>query len=345
MDRISGNEDEMNEDEMPQRASEWLLALSEWPEDAALQTAFDDWLAASPDNRRDWQEINTTYELLGEAPPRHIEHWSAFTTRRERADADVVDFAIAGETSREKKPPKRRRTFATACAAIAASVILLAMPNLIDRLGADFATSTGEVRQVELADGSIVDLAPESLLKVTYTSDTRTVHLIEGTAYFDVVPDPKHPFRVLSDDVEVSVLGTAFEVRNRGEDIRIAVAEGTVRVGGTDQPRQAAILTTGQRIGLKTGGAASTGAVSPMAVAAWRHGELVAKDTPLAELVDELRLYHDGVIYLQGETLARQPLTGVYNLRNPLSALEAMAKAQGAHYHTLTSWITVIAGD
>ena len=42
----------------PRRASEWLIALGERPDDRALRARLDAWLAARPENRRDWEEMS-----------------------------------------------------------------------------------------------------------------------------------------------------------------------------------------------------------------------------------------------------------------------------------------------
>lgn len=332
----------MSEEGTPQRASEWLLAMSESPNDNSLQLAFQDWLNASPDNAQDWHEISRAYELLGKTQPQHIAHWNDFSDRKIEPAAEVIDFADAKEVMGQKQKPKRRVALAAVYIGMAASALLFALPSIFDRIDADFTTGTGELRQVELIDGSIVDLAPDSLLKVAFIDDARRVSLLQGTAYFKVVPDAKHPFSVQANGVETTVLGTAFEVRNLGDDVSVSVAEGTVLVGSAQNKRDGTTLSVGQRIRMNNEAVISSGTVSPGMIATWRYGEFIANDTSVAEFVDEIRHYYGGAIYLQGERLAQQPLTGVYDLGDPLRALEAMAKAQGAEFYMLTPWIAIV---
>jgi len=55
---------------------------------------------------------------------------------------------------------------------------------------------------------------------------------LSGEAFFDVHPDPQHPFNVLTGDKKIAVLGTQFAVRNyAGEPLQtIILQQGKVRV-------------------------------------------------------------------------------------------------------------------
>src|SRR5690625_6727137 len=62
--------------------------------------------------------------------------------------------------------------------------------------------------------------------------ETREV-ILEGEAFFDVVPDPDKPFIVHSENLRTKVLGTSFNIRafEDEQDIKITVATGKVAVG------------------------------------------------------------------------------------------------------------------
>jgi ferric-dicitrate binding protein FerR (iron transport regulator) len=81
--------------------------------------------------------------------------------------------------------------------------------------GATYATLTGEIEEVELADGTVVTLNENSQLMVLegFNSGTRSVEL-SGTAFFDVTRDESKPFIIEAGNSEVKVLGTSFLVRS-----------------------------------------------------------------------------------------------------------------------------------
>ena len=67
----------MDDRSHPRKASEWLVALIERPEDPHLRLAFETWLADDPAHLRDWQEMSRTYEVMGRTRPAHAEAWAA----------------------------------------------------------------------------------------------------------------------------------------------------------------------------------------------------------------------------------------------------------------------------
>ena len=80
---------------------------------------------------------------------------------------------------------------------------------------------------VALADGSYARLAPSARLEYRDAPDRRDVRLT-GRAFFAVRGDPNRPFTVSSRQAETEVLGTRFDVEERGDTVRVAVVEGMV---------------------------------------------------------------------------------------------------------------------
>ncbi|TDW96031.1 FecR family protein [Dinghuibacter silviterrae] len=88
-------------------------------------------------------------------------------------------------------------------------------------------------QRIYLVDGSVVTLEPHSTLSYIrfLNKDTREVTL-KGNAFFEIAPDPQHPFLVRSGDVVTRVLGTSFRVMSDPgtDDIHVAVRTGKVSV-------------------------------------------------------------------------------------------------------------------
>ncbi|MDE1150514.1 MAG: FecR domain-containing protein [Azospirillaceae bacterium] len=292
----------------PGTAAEWCVALTEEPADPDLHRRFHAWLDASPAHAADWAEISHTVAVMARLP-------TANTAPRRWRAAPVV-------------------------AALAACLVLaMAAPSLVRHLTADQATGTGEVRTLRLADGSTVHLGPQSAINVEDDSGGRRVRLLRGEAFFEVTHDAAHPFAVRTRDAVATDIGTAFEVRMDDTGTSVAVREGRVRVAGDAGPP--VDLGAGQAARV-TAGTIRQDQVSPDEVAAWTQGQIVAKNQPVAAVVDALRPYFRGVILVRGGDLARQPLTGVYNTANPVAALRAVAQAQGASVRQITPWVLVL---
>ncbi|MFD0387760.1 hypothetical protein ACFQ4K_07885 [Tistrella bauzanensis] len=130
-------------------------------------------------------------------------------------------------------------------------------------------------------------------------------------------------------------------MRRDDDETRVAVREGRVRVArsGGNAPAEA-VLQAGDWAALGDTGAPRLGHRAAGDIAVWTDGQVIARDRPVAEVVDALRPYLTGLVLVRGDDLARQPLTGVYSLTDPLAALRAIAGAQHAHIRQITpgSW-------
>ena len=99
-----------------------------------------------------------------------------------------------------------------------------------------------------LADGSTVTLEPGAQLRypARFGGAQRVVQL-EGEAFFEVFHDAGRPFRVLTDKLETTVLGTSFRVRAvaGAGAATVQVRTGCVRVqarAGQPRPAEAAVV-------------------------------------------------------------------------------------------------------
>lgn len=304
-------------------ASDWMIALQERPDDAALRRRFRTW-RRDPTNDHAWRDL----EKVG----------------------DVIRAAAAGSRPAIRRRPMDRRwhrvgRMAAAPAAIAAcGAALIIGYGMLPPIGADATTGTGEVRRLLLADGSRVTLAPQSAIAVE-DGTARHVRLLRGAAFFDIRHDGAHPFRVDAGDATATDLGTAFEVRHDAGTMRVAVREGLVRTSCREGWIDRDMLRPGETQEVDcAAGTHGRARVAPATVASWTDGQLVVVDRPLGEVVTSLRPWHHGLLVARGAGMARR-VTGVYDLRDPERALAALRQAHGATTMRITPWITIVTID
>jgi transmembrane sensor len=100
--------------------------------------------------------------------------------------------------------------------------------------GSIIQTERGERREVALADGSVVQVDPQTRLRIKYEDHARRVFLEHGRALFRVAKNAERPFLVESNNTIVRAVGTAFAVEQQGNDpVLVTVAEGKVAVFST----------------------------------------------------------------------------------------------------------------
>lgn len=322
-----------------QEATNWLILLQDEPDNPDLRCRFQAWLAADPGHEAAWAATERTAEILAGIQPRHGGAWKpAIAAMRSRQ----------GDDSTGRGVPMRRRPAASVvlagllAASLAAVLLLQAWPL---PWAADYRTGTGETRTVTLSDGSTIALAPDSAIGIVSTTSERRVDLLAGDAFFSVAHDPAHPFLVVMGPVRAIDIGTAFEARRDGEGATVAVERGLVRVDiGAASGPPAEILGAGQRIRVSWTGETVRGERPPAQIAAWRRHQLIAEDQSVRAVVDRLRPYFKGVIVLTPSAPADRPITGIYNLADPVEALRGIAQAQGARVHRITPWLLVMSG-
>jgi transmembrane sensor len=300
-----------------ERALDWLLVTRASPHDSRLRLERDAWLAEHEAHRQAYRRAEKVWLLTGDVPPAHAEHWSAAALPADR------------------RRPSRRRVVGLAAGAVAASLALAVTPAVRVRVQADHRTGTGETRRVGLPDGSVVDLDAQSAVTVDFTPAGRGVRLLEGQAFFDVVKDAARPFTVAADEVTVTVVGTAFNVRLADDTVSVAVRTGIVTVdmaeaGRVPSPTPSARLMPGERLTLsRQTGSVMRDAIIPDRISAWREGRLVVDGVTVAEVIDTLRRHHTGLIQLRDAGLGARKVTGVFDLKDPVSALKAAVRPHG----------------
>lgn len=148
-------------------------------------------------------------------------------------------------------------------------------------------TPVAQTRQMVLPDGTVVKLNSCSALLYPnrFDSHTRSVYLM-GEASFKVAHDKKHPFIVKTNDMQVTALGTEFNVSAYPEDRKVesTLIEGSVKVDCNDM-HNSVILKPGQMMAYNRDTHKYEVMTPNIAdITAWQRGEVVLKEKTLAQI-------------------------------------------------------------
>lgn len=310
------------QNDLSRQASTWLVRLDDEPDDEGLRRDFMDWLTSSPAHLAAWEETTRVSLLMTAAGP--------LQQKRFRIPPPLARAKLRG-----------RKIFTSA--AIVAALAWAIAPNLAIQLRADETTQTGQDRLVALEDGTKVHLAPDSAIAFTNDEKGRNLNLLRGEAWFDVAPDKTRPFRIVAGASTVTVLGTAFSVRKTDRGADVAVARGRVAVTtpeGTDVDR--VLLTAGQSLSMDAAGKAVRGEIRPDRVAVWREGIAIVNDQPIADVIDRIRPWYKGYIFVRGAGLEDRRVSGIYDLRHPDQALKALTRAHHVRVADASPWVRIM---
>jgi ferric-dicitrate binding protein FerR (iron transport regulator) len=169
----------------------------------------------------------------------------------------------------------------------------------------------GERSNVVLPDGSSVNLNAGSVLKFapSFISQTREV-ILQGEAFFKVKHDNSRPFIVKTDNLEIQVLGTNFNVSNYPDDSSIItfLEKGKIQIYLEDdnfvlKPREVLEYN-------KVTGESSKLVVTDDHISDWTKGILTVKGETIEELSKKLERKFNVQIVFGDEEVKNHIYTG-----------------------------------
>lgn len=280
----------------------------------AERTKLTAWRQVAPENEVRYRMIARLIALAGRvpelvdagAPPLAAELISDHRARQPRS-ADSIPLTPA----RSRRPRSR---FWLAPAAVAASlavgigvaILSQSVPGAEGLRVEDVVTHGLETTTVELPDGSVVTVAPDSRLTVL-SADGRDVAL-DGRAYFAVAKrEDARSFRIATAAGEVTVLGTRFDLKARATDARVVVIEGRVALSTADARSEA---SAGQMARMTADGSTSVVPVDdPEPFTRWTGRLLVFQSTPMADAAREIERAYDVHVEMEGPELHQRVVT------------------------------------
>jgi len=299
----------MTEREIAAQASQWAIrtddpAFEDWP-------ALEAWLAADPRHAVAFDRVSIA-----------VDEAAALLRDGERP-------ATSGMSGRKLLIRLPRRTIPIAIggalAASLAAALWMGLP--LGPKPAETAqlvrTRAGEIRRVDLGGDGTVMLNGDSELRRDPGSPSRMT-LVRGQASFDIVHDPARAFTVQVDTVEIIDIGTRFDVKRSDAAIRVAVAEGMVRLqsGARDITLSAGQESRVTRDGVVTAPAAAL----PQTIDGWRTGQLNYADAPLAEVAADITR-RSGVRLTLAPGLAGRRFAGSINVTDGGASLISRIEA------------------
>lgn len=149
----------------------------------------------------------------------------------------------------------------------------------------------GKTFKLELSDGSVVTVNAGTKLKypVNFIKDNNRTVFLDGEAFFDVAKDKDHPFVVTTDDMDIEVLGTKFNVTSYTEDQKTSTVliDGKVQASNRAISEDIAILSPNQRASFNEN-VLHIEKVNVEKYIAWVQGQLIFEDDSFNVIANKL---------------------------------------------------------
>lgn len=256
-----------------------------------------EWIAADEANKRYFEQFkliwDTSRQLAVQSTADENKAWERFQNRIKNEDSKVV--------------PLKKKKFGWI--KIAASIILVAGLGYLAYLFLNDPVKEKSIVAYQspvtdtLPDNSIVTLNKHSVISYDENLDGKNRNVrLKGEAFFNVTPNKKKPFIISVNKLEITVVGTSFNVKADYDGVTEVVVEtGIVLVANAKRTIE---LKAGEKATISDNDSIATKEeVTDKLYKYYRTKEFVCENTPLWKLVDVVNEAYDANIIIANDKL------------------------------------------
>ena len=356
-----------------QDAADWFVANREGL-DSTQGAKFAAWLRASPQNIEEYLNITSIGRDLRAACN---DPEMSFEDLMKRALETEDPVAIAQPPDRPRSPSSKPRLtertgwrpqpWLSAAAAVAAiGVITLGflfwkrsapVPPDAQAIAYNLDTRHGQQLTRQLPDDSTLKLDTDTSVSVRFDRTQRLVWVTRGRAEFKVAHEPTRRFVVRAGTVEITDVGTTFDVDARPGATEVTVLEGRVVVakptlGSSSSASERGKLPSsyapievvaGQRVSVENGAWPPTyTTVDAQRATAWLRRQIVFQNEPLERVAAEFNRYAATPVEIDSPTLRTLTVSGVFAADDTESFLAFLRSLDGVQVEVTPTRIRVL---
>lgn len=341
----------------------WTLLAKKLAGEASLHELeeLDDLLRQSPDLHYPLQTIS---DLWFHHPVQQEDAMAAFDRHLSRMQEMGIAFETPAEPEAETIPESSGRWKKLGWMALAASLVIGAIVYLYPRNNTvveladaspvpqnEVSTKTGSKSKLQLPDGSQVWLNADS--KITYGKEfgaTDRQVTLTGEAYFDVVKNPEKPFIIHARNIDIRVVGTAFNVKSYPKDktTETSLIRGIIEVRIKNRPKEKIILKPNEKLIVAAEDIPTPKNIQPSLAltkkapqvvidnisympadstvieTSWTENKLCFRDDSFLEVAEKMERWYGVTIQITDPRLEKIRLTGTFQDETLQKALKAL---------------------
>lgn len=309
-------------------------------DDFAVDPAFRKWcLRSDQETQEFWGAFLIQHPSKAEAieqARRIVREADQYFSQKKASEHQLEDaYRRTLQAARQQRPPVpirvRDRSLPTAAAVallIAATAVLgyLVLAFTGEPTLTEYRTEYGQQRTIRLPDGSTVQLNANSSLTLDehWEADTRREVWLEGEAYFSVEKKPatQAKFVVHTQELNVEVLGTQFNVNTKEKTTQVTLDEGKIKLSIADDSNT-------QTVTMAPGETASYSELTHQinkqttdtrAYSTWKDGYLTYQEATLAEVLQDVHDTFGYTVVVKDSLLLDETITGALSAQD-LNAL------------------------
>ena len=195
----------------------------------------------------------------------------------------------------------------------------------------------GKSSVVALADGTLINLNAGSSLRYPngFKAEGNREVFLTGEAYFQVSHDAKRPFLVHTDDLEIEVLGTHFNVQAYADEknSNTVLVNGVVQVKQTANPEDAVVLKPGMQASYTQGSKTlEIASVNTAPYIAWVKGQLYFDQADFPQIARILERKFDVQIQVNNTALKKEKFTAKFKAESLEQILKSFNESYPFNY-------------
>lgn len=336
-----------------EQAAAWYLEQQDHPSERQ-QAAFLAWLHVSPAHVAEYMAIAQMHGDLKAAASMEVTSMVDLIQQARHENAVVMfphvvaDIARENTASQQQRHPRRRTLARAVAAAVALVLVLLAgwhWRMAAGNLRASYAANANAIREVRLPDGSLIQLARNSLVQVRFDARYRQVDVVRGDALFEVGKDPARPMLVHVGGHVLQDIGTVFDVKRDANGDTLTVISGRVRVWNAPQGEIGNIktdiasaqssgetiadLTAGEQIQLNASGSGAILTTNIEQATAWLPKDIRFQHETIGDVAQRFNAYTSTPLVIEDARIANVRISGVFHADNPQAFIAYLATLPG----------------
>lgn len=244
-----------------------------------------------------------------------------------------IESGIKGSSARATRFSFGRMGMA---ASIAGLLLIAAASFFMIRESAYTSVKTdyGTRKEVRLPDGSSVILNGNSSLRyATGSFYAQRQVWVKGEVYFNVVhTHGNQKFTVHTNDLDIQVLGTSFDVNSRVEKTEVILNTGKIRLN-IKKTRQQLMMKPGERVRYSADAKElKKEKVNVVKYTAWRQNRLIFENDSLAYVFDVLRDSYNLTLTVKDTAILKKKITARVPADQPELLLKGLSEAHGLKF-------------
>lgn len=272
---------------------------------------------------------------VAEGRPSAAEGYAALTERRRTIEKHPGQGRMMRQGAVWSRAARRSLGFFVAAGLVLTVTFGIRYTQTRPRPQLRYTTTAAQCLTVRLPEGSRVVLAPNTSLTIA-----QDAIVLDGQAFFNVIPKTDRPFIVRTGTVVTRVLGTSFDVLydRRAHTTRVVLVSGKVSTGA----RRSITLAANTMALVTDSSITSTTVVDPAPYVEWQTGRLAFHDAPVSDVLAAVERWYGVTVRVTDSAVIQQHLTATIDVRHSRDGtLATLASSLGVRLRVVADTVTL----